>query len=33
VERQRERFGISYLVVSDQHMERFAPVVDCLAGR
>jgi probable F420-dependent oxidoreductase len=33
VELRRERFGFSYLVVSDQHMERFAPVVDRLAGR
>jgi probable F420-dependent oxidoreductase len=33
VERRRERFGMSYLVVSDRHMERFAPVVERLAGR
>ena len=32
VERQRERFAISYVVVSDRHMERFAPVVERLAG-
>ncbi len=33
VELRRERFGFSYLVVSDRHMERFAPVVERLAGR
>ena len=30
---KRERFGISYFVVFDEHMEAFAPVVDRLAGR
>jgi alkanesulfonate monooxygenase SsuD/methylene tetrahydromethanopterin reductase-like flavin-dependent oxidoreductase (luciferase family) len=33
VERQREQLGFSYLIVSDEHMERFAPVVERLAGR
>ncbi len=33
VQRRRERFGMSYLVVSDRHMERFSPVVERLAGR
>jgi alkanesulfonate monooxygenase SsuD/methylene tetrahydromethanopterin reductase-like flavin-dependent oxidoreductase (luciferase family) len=29
---RRDRFSLSYLVVSDQDMEAFAPVVDRLAG-
>ncbi len=31
--RRRERLGISYLMVGDELMEAFAPVVDRLAGR
>jgi probable F420-dependent oxidoreductase len=30
---RRERFGFSYLVVSDEDLEAFAPVVEQLAGR
>jgi probable F420-dependent oxidoreductase len=30
---RRERFGFSYLVVADQDLEAFAPVVEQLAGR
>jgi probable F420-dependent oxidoreductase len=30
---RRDRYGFSYLVVSDEDMETFAPVVDRLAGR
>ena len=30
---RRERFGLSYLVVADQDLEAFAPVVEQLAGR
>ena len=30
---RRERFGFSYWVVSDRHLEEFAPVVARLAGR
>ncbi len=33
IQRKRERFGISYFVVIDEHMEAFAPVVARLAGR
>jgi probable F420-dependent oxidoreductase len=32
LQRRRERHGVSYLVVSDRHLERFAPVVERLAG-
>jgi len=32
LERRRERFGISYVTVTDEVMEAFAPVVDRLAG-
>jgi len=32
IQRQREQFGISYLVVGSEHMEAFAPVVARLAG-
>ena len=31
--RRRESLGISYLAVSDELMEAFAPVVERLAGR
>ncbi|WP_067469767.1 TIGR03621 family F420-dependent LLM class oxidoreductase [Actinomadura macra] len=30
---RRERYGFSYYLVSDTHMELFAPVVDLLTGR
>ncbi|QXJ26045.1 TIGR03621 family F420-dependent LLM class oxidoreductase [Actinomadura graeca] len=30
---RRERYGFSYYLVPDGHMERFAPVVESLAGR
>ena len=30
---KRSRFGISYFVVFDEHMEAFAPVVERLASR
>ncbi len=30
--RRRERLGISYLMVGDELMEAFAPVVERLAG-
>jgi hypothetical protein len=30
---RRDRYGFSYLVVADDDMEAFAPVVECLAGR
>jgi len=33
IQMKRERFGISYFVVFDEHMEAFAPVVARLAGR
>lgn len=33
IQRQREQFGVSYLVVGDEHMEAFAPVVARLAGK
>jgi probable F420-dependent oxidoreductase len=33
LERRRERFGFSYLVVADGDMEAFAPVVQHLTGR
>lgn len=33
IQRQREQFGISYLVVGDESMEAFAPVVARLAGK
>jgi hypothetical protein len=29
---RRDRYGFSYLVVADDDMEAFAPVVDLLAG-
>jgi probable F420-dependent oxidoreductase len=32
LQQRRERHGFSYLVVSNRHMERFAPVVERLAG-
>jgi probable F420-dependent oxidoreductase len=32
IHRLREQFGITYLVVGDEHMEAFAPVVARLAG-
>ena len=32
LQQRRERYGVSYLVVSDRDMERFAPVVERLAG-
>ena len=31
--RRREQYGFSYYVVSDAHMEAFAPVVSSLAGK
>jgi probable F420-dependent oxidoreductase len=33
VQARRERYGFSYLVVADQDLEAFAPVVDELAGK
>jgi alkanesulfonate monooxygenase SsuD/methylene tetrahydromethanopterin reductase-like flavin-dependent oxidoreductase (luciferase family) len=33
LERRRERFGISYITVTDDVMEAFAPVVERLAGQ
>ena len=33
LERRRDRYGFSYLVVADGDMEAFAPVVERLAGR
>jgi hypothetical protein len=30
---RRERFGFSYYIVSDQHMQMLAPVVSQLAGK
>jgi alkanesulfonate monooxygenase SsuD/methylene tetrahydromethanopterin reductase-like flavin-dependent oxidoreductase (luciferase family) len=33
LERRRDRYGFSYLVVADGDMEAFAPVVALLAGR
>jgi probable F420-dependent oxidoreductase len=33
LQERRERFGFSYWVVSDRHLEAFAPVVARLAGR
>jgi probable F420-dependent oxidoreductase len=33
LQQRREGYGFSYLVVSDRHMERFAPVVERLAGK
>jgi hypothetical protein len=33
LERRRERFGISYITVTDEVMEAFAPVVERLAGK
>lgn len=30
---RRERFGISYIVIKEEHMEAFAPVVERLSGR
>jgi len=32
IQRLREQFGISYVVVGDEHLETFAPVVARLAG-
>jgi probable F420-dependent oxidoreductase len=32
LQQRRERYGVSYLVVSDRDMERFAPLVERLAG-
>ena len=32
LERRRELFGISYVTISADNMERFAPVVDRLSG-
>jgi probable F420-dependent oxidoreductase len=32
IQRSREQFGISYIVVESENMESFAPVVDRLAG-
>lgn len=33
IQRQREQFGISYLVIGDEHIEAFEPVVAHLAGK
>jgi hypothetical protein len=33
LEARRERYGFSYLVVADDDLEAFAPVVERLAGR
>ena len=29
----RERYGFSYFIVADQHLDRFAPIVDELTGK
>ena len=33
MEQRRERYGFSYYVVSDRHLDRAAPLVARLAGR
>jgi hypothetical protein len=33
LERRRERYGISYVTVSDRVAEAFAPVVEQLSGK
>ena len=30
---RRERFGISYIVITEEHLDAFAPVVARLAGK